>query len=364
MSRALPNDVLHQLEDILASRYVSRRAEILERVTDLFVFGSGKFNEEHVDLFDHVLFKLLDNVAIAARAQLGSRLAGLPDAPLRLLRLLASDETIAVAGPVLRQSDRLDEETLVATAQTRGQEHLLAISDRKILTESVTDVLVDRGNQAVVSNTANNGGARFSDHGFSGLVTKASDDPNLALKLWSRPDSPREVLVRLFVEASDAVRSQLASADAARAEIVERAVAQASDQLQAAARTRSADFVTAKDYVELLHATGQLHEAQLHGFAKEGSFDKVTLALALMCKLPLDVVERAFVRKQPDQLLVLAKALDLSWVTTTTLLFMQANASGSARPQLDQHLASFSQMQPRTAQSTLQSYRTRQRAAD
>ncbi|MGY3453159.1 DUF2336 domain-containing protein [Bradyrhizobium sp. USDA 4353] len=358
------NNVLHQLEDILASRYVSRRAEILERVTDLFVVGSGQFNEEHVDLFDHVLFKLLDNVAVAARAQLGSRLAVLPDAPPRLIKLLANDETIAVAGPVLRQSDRLDEQTLVATAQSRGQEHLLAISGRRILTEAVTDVLVDRGDQAVVSNTANNDGARFSDHGFSGLVTKASDDPGLAMKLWSRPDSPREVLVRLFVEASDAVRNQLATADSSRSEIVELAVAQASGHLQAAARTRSTDFANAKAYVEQLHASGQLHEAQLHGFAKEGSFDKVTLALSLMCKLPLDIVERAFARKQPDQLLVLAKALDLSWVTTTTLLFMQAHVSGSARPQLDQHLASFSQMQPRMAQSTLQSYRTQQRAAE
>ncbi|MDU6731367.1 MAG: DUF2336 domain-containing protein, partial [Bradyrhizobium sp.] len=100
-----------------------------------------------------VLFKLLDNVAVAARAELGSRLAVLPDAPPRLIKLLANDETIAVAGPVLRASDRLDEQTLVATAQTRGQEHLLAISGRKILTEAVTDVLVDRGDQAVVANT-------------------------------------------------------------------------------------------------------------------------------------------------------------------------------------------------------------------
>ncbi|MFN5686174.1 MAG: hypothetical protein ACK46T_18685, partial [Bradyrhizobium sp.] len=87
----MPNNVLHQLEDILASRYVSRRADILARVTDLFVVGSGKFNEEHVDLFDHVLFKLLDNVAVAARAELGSRLAVLPDAPPRLIKLLAND---------------------------------------------------------------------------------------------------------------------------------------------------------------------------------------------------------------------------------------------------------------------------------
>ena len=262
-----------------------------------------------------------------------------------------------IAGPVLRQSARMDEQTLIKAATTKGQEHLLAISGRGILTEAVTDVLVDRGNQAVVSHTAKNGGARFSETGFSGLVKKAADNGDLALSLWSRPDIPRQVLVKLFVEASEAVRSQLTPADPGQAEAIRTAVAQASDQLQTRARARSGDFAEAKTYVDQLNAAGRLNEAQLHGFAKEGSFDKVTLAMALMCNLPLDVIERAFVQKQPDQVLILAKAIDLSWVTTVTLLFLQASASGSPRPHLDQCLASFSRLQPKTAQTTLQFYR-------
>ena len=99
-------DLIYQLEDILASKYVSRRAEILERVTDLFVVGSGRFSEEHVDLFDHVMGKLLENVETAARAQFGTRLAALPDAPPKVIRDLACDASLAVAGPVLRQSER------------------------------------------------------------------------------------------------------------------------------------------------------------------------------------------------------------------------------------------------------------------
>ena len=54
----------------------------------------------------------------------------------------------------------LDDETLIEGAKTKGQEHLLAISQRTRLSEGVTDVLVERGNQKVIISTAANAGAR------------------------------------------------------------------------------------------------------------------------------------------------------------------------------------------------------------
>src|SRR5271167_3991070 len=156
-------NLIDELEDVLASKYVSRRAEILRKVTDLFVLGSGKFSEDQVELFDSVMGKLLENIEHAARAQFGSRIGRLPDAPRNVVRLLASDTAIEVAGPILTHCERLDQDTLVENAKTRSQDHLLAISGRRGLPEAITDVLVDRGNQAVVSATAQNNGARFSD---------------------------------------------------------------------------------------------------------------------------------------------------------------------------------------------------------
>src|SRR5271169_771734 len=119
-------NLIDELEDVLASKYVSRRAEILRKVTDLFVLGSGKFSEDQVELFDSVMGKLLD-------------------APRNVVRVLASDTAIEVAGPILTHCERLDQDTLVENAKTRSQDHLLAISGRRVLPEAVTDVLVDRG---------------------------------------------------------------------------------------------------------------------------------------------------------------------------------------------------------------------------
>lgn len=355
-------DLIDQLDDILASKYVSRRVEILERVTDLFVVGSGKFSDEHVELFDHVMVKLLENVESAARARFGTRLAALPDAPPKVIRELALDDSIAVAGPVLRQSERVDENMLIETAKTKGQGHLLAISGRRILVEAVTDVLVERGDSAVVSSTAKNDGARFSGFGLSTLVEKACDDGDLALSVWLRPDIPRETLIKLFVDASEAVKDQLISADPQRAELIKAAVAEASDRMQSQASAAFDDFAQARSHVYSLHASGQLNEVQLRAFANERSFDKVTIAMSLMCDLPLQLVERAFVQNKPEQILILAKAIELSWVTTVRLLLLQAGVSGGARPQLDLCLASFSRLQPRTAQATLQNLRKKENA--
>src|SRR5450631_2225849 len=130
-------NLIDQLEGILSSKDLSRRAEILRRVTDLFVLGSGRFSEDQVELFDTVMGKLLENIERAARAQFGSRLAILSDAPPNVIRELAFDDAIEVAGPVLLHSERLDEKALLENAQTKSQEHLLAISGRKTLAETV-----------------------------------------------------------------------------------------------------------------------------------------------------------------------------------------------------------------------------------
>lgn len=355
--------LIDQLEDILVSKHVSRRAEILRKVTDLFVLGSGKFSEDQVELFDHVMGKLLENIEHTARARFGSRIARLSDAPPNVIRVLASDAAIEIAGPVLEHSERLGQDALVENAKTQSQDHLLAISGGKVLAEAVTDVLVERGNQLVVSSTARNRGARFSDFGFSTLVRKARDDGDLALCVWSRPDIPRQNLVKLFADASETVKNQLVDADPRRAELIKSMVARASDAIQTKARAGSNDFARALSQVRALHAAGRLNEAQLLQFTSEGNFDKVVAALSLMCDLPVGLVERAFVQNQTEQILVLARAIDISWVTTVALLLLHAGANGSSRQRLDQCFASFSRLQPKTAQTALQFYRMREKAS-
>lgn len=354
--------LIGELEDVIAGNDLGRRAEILRRVTDLFVLRSGSFSEDQIELFDTVMRRLLEHIEIAARAQFGSRMAKLADAPRGVIRVLASDADIEVAGPVLTHSERLDVDALVDNAERQSQHHLLAIAGRKVLVEPVTDVLVKRGNAAVLSTTARNSGARFSEQGVSTLVRRACDDGNLALCIWSRPDIPRQSLVKLFVDASEVVKKQLVEADFRRAELIKSMVAKATDDIQTKTRAGSHDFTEALRQVRELHATGHLGEPELLGFATDANFDKVVAAITVLCDLPTGLVERAFVQNQTEQIIVLARSLELSWTTAEKLLLLHAGVNGSSRQQLDLNFTNFSRLQPATARTALQFYRMREKA--
>jgi uncharacterized protein (DUF2336 family) len=355
--------LIEDLESAIASGEIARRAETLRRVTDLFVSGSTQYSDEQVALFDDVMSRLASEIETSARSTFGRRLAGMPAAPPGVIRKLALDDAIEVAGPILSQCEHLDEATLVEGARTKSQDHLLAISERKLLGEAVTDVLVERGNEAVARSTASNPGAKFSEFGYSALVKRSEDDGELALRVWARSEIPRQHLLRLFADASESVRSKLTNADHRKADLIRDMVARASDQAQAQARETSADYIMARARVRALHNAGKLDENELRTMAEAGNFDETTIALSILCGLPIGVIERAITHDWSEQLLVLTKAIGVSWDTTRAILLLHAGTKGSSTYEIQQCHDRYTKLQPLTAKKVIEFYRLRERAA-
>ncbi len=134
-----------ELEAVLVSGSATRRTDILNRVTDLFIYGAARYSPEQVGLFGDVMARLLHGVDAGARARLAERLGPIVNAPANVIRLLALDDEIAVAASVLAQSERLAERELLLIANGKGQAHLLTITRRQDLSAPVTDVLIARG---------------------------------------------------------------------------------------------------------------------------------------------------------------------------------------------------------------------------
>ncbi|HLH87036.1 MAG TPA: DUF2336 domain-containing protein [Xanthobacteraceae bacterium] len=355
--------LLEQLEEAVAQKDIHYRAETLRRVTDLFIAGAGTFSPEQLSLFDDVLGRLVEEIDVAARATFGARLAVSTAPPPRVMRDLALDDAIEVAGPVLAQSTALDEATLVESASSKSQQHLLAISRRATLPEAVTDVLVVRGDREVAVSTAANEGAKFSQFGYAKLVQRAERDGELALVVWVRPEIPREHLLAMFTQASEAVRLKLEAAGGGKGGALHDVVAQASRRLQTGMREGSAAYASARTRVLALRQAGRLDEAALMTFAGEARFDETTIALSFMADLPIGMVERAITNRKTEQILVLAKAIGLGWDCARALLLLQAGVNGSSTPQLDQCCATFARLQQDTARKAMQFYRLRERAA-
>jgi uncharacterized protein (DUF2336 family) len=150
--------------------------DTLRRITNLFLSGSNQFNDEQIGLFDDVLTQLINRIEAKALHELSAQLANVATAPINVIRQLANHDEIIVAGPVLANSYRLTNSDLVEISKTKSQAHLLAISGRTQLDESVTDILTERGNNEVVHKLANNAGAHFSDIGLETLSKRAEDE--------------------------------------------------------------------------------------------------------------------------------------------------------------------------------------------
>ncbi len=355
--------LISELERVIAvDKDIAHRAMMLRRVTDLFAAGSGKFAAEQIELFDDVMGRLAEQIEVSARAELGQILADLADAPPAVIRRLALDDAIAVAGPILSRSAQLDETTLVEGARTKSQDHLLAISRRAVLGEALTDILVERGNAEVVRSTASNHGATFSESGYSILVKRSLLDDELAARVWAYPTVPRQHLLKLFADASETVRAELTKQDPRRAGIIGDMIARATSQIETRTRQNSVDYAAAQALAQTMHDAGKLDEAQLAAFARDGKFEETVVAFSLTCALPIALIEHAFVSRHAEQTIVLAKAAGYSWDTTKAVLLLQATTQPISTRELEQHFEAFAQLKADAAKKAIKLYLMREQA--
>jgi len=346
--------LIEELDDAVVHGNAERRAEILHRVTDVFEVGSDGYSDNQIELFDEVFIRIAATIEMSARAALANRLAKIPRAPFMTSRHLASDDEIEVAGPMLEQSQRLDNETLMAAAQTKSQQHLLAISRRYALEEAVTDVLVERGDKPVVLSTATNPTARFSDQGYLTLIRRSEGDDELTTSVGLRRDIPRQHLLRLLVRASHAVRVKLEAANPSMADTIQNAVADAATMIMEKTGAGSRDYVAALTHIESLHAAGRLGESDVAAFAIANQFAETTAALAVLCDLPVETIDQAMVQDRPETVLVMAKASGMSWPTVKAILRMRAGARGISPGEIDQCCETFSRLKSATARQVIE----------
>lgn len=352
--------LLGELEEVIQSGSRDKRIVTLRRITDLFLVGPAQLNAEQIEVFDDVLTHLVERVETKARAELAMRLAPIEQAPNDLIRRLAHDDEIAVAGPVLKQSKRLSTTDLIDIAQKKGQAHLVAIAGRGQIEERLTDVLVDRGNRDVMHVLVANSGAEFSYSGYSTLVQRASRDETLAEKIGRRLDIPIQLFRELLLRATETVRARLmASASEDKQELIRRVLANISNEIDREAPI-ARDVAGAQRLVHVMHEAGRLNEAEILTFARRAKYEEVMAGLALLSGVPFDLIERLKQSEQTDALLVPCKAAGLSWTTVRAVLETPSMRHPISEHEIENAAAEFKKLSRTTARRVLRFWQVRQ----
>jgi uncharacterized protein (DUF2336 family) len=299
------------------------------------------------------------------RAELGERFAVLEAPPKRLIFTLATDESIAVAAPVLSQSKALSDEELLQVVKTRGQDHLRAVSRREVVPEAVSDVIVERGDDDTLDVLLRNDGAQLSREASEAAVERAQKNPNLHEAVIERKSLPADLLNEMYFVAEARLRQRILEEN----EKMDPAVL---EQALAAGRKRVAledgalppDYDQAESYVQQLKEAGELTPRMLARFLRSGGMTMFLVALAQLADIDFHTARTIVQKKELDALAVVCKAAELDKTLFLTYAVVLLNSDNDAMGRAQEYGKLYSELPRDTALRTLRFWRLRRQQTD
>ena len=347
---AAPISAPSRLPDLIAlaeEGSSEKRRALLRELTDHFFGGSTRTATEDT-LYGAVLTRLTADMELAVRAELSARFATAPDAPHNLIRRLANDEA-AVAGAVLASSPVLTDEDLLGVVRKHGQDHLRAVSARPSVSEAISDVIVERGDDETLGTLLRNDGARLSRQASETAIERASLPPDLLNEMYF------VVEARLRTQ----ILEQNARLDPA---LLESAIAAGRTRIATDDGALPADYAECLAYVEELKAAGQLSPQMLARFLRSGGTTSFLIALAQLSDIDFHTARQIIERRELDALAVVCKSADLDRALFLTYAVVLLNDDGDAMAKAHSYARMYAELSRDAALRTLRFWRMRRGA--
>lgn len=354
--------LLNELQAVIEAGPKEKRTKTLRALTEVFVNVADRLPDELIEIFGDIISYLIETIEPEALIALAEKLAPVPKAPGDVVERLANDPNIAVAGMVLTHSERLTSPQLAGLAAVKDEKHLLAIAARHRLEAVVTDALLKRRSTEVTRVLAGNAGAEFSDAGFGLLVESGANDMPIAERLLHRADITPVHVSALVARASEGVRKMLlAAAPVQRRATVEAAVEK---NPKVSARTELA----AQAYVHMTGVLKERHEgkpteADVFAYANSKKPVEVICSLAMICKVPPDLVESLMDEQRREPFMMVCKAANFKWPTVRALVEMRERPGPKLQDALTQACEDFNRISPVVAQNALRMWQKKAAAA-
>jgi len=295
------------LADLAKETTSEGRRELLRKVTEAFD-PAASLAEEDVAQFDKVLASVAADYSKQVRSQI-ARLIASSLAPFsRSAQRFAMDD-IEVARPVLEHSEALSDETLLAVVGQKSQDHMMAVTRRQRISEAVSQALVERGDDAVVTSLLTNQKAEIGSETYGLVAKRAETSPVLQAPLVRRAGVPMELLNGLYMK----VESDL------RREIIGKFESVPPEELEAAFQRSRArvsnvykqpdDFETARRRIDDLQRKRGLIPPVLVTLMREGLSSRTAfkIAFARLTDVEYDVIERAVESQDLDTVALLCR---------------------------------------------------------
>jgi len=207
-----PNTVFDAESLMLLAREKSAesRSRLSQIIVDLFDNQASVLTERQRTLMYGILQTVIGDIESSVRQAVAGRLALMDDVPRELVSQLANDEA-NIAFPILSKSGLLRDNDLVEIIKLRTEEHMLAITMRRNVSETVTQALVDAGHEPVIISLLKNANAKISETTMEYLVEQSQRVDSFEEPILNRDDLNPQLAKRMFLWVSAALRQHIIS---------------------------------------------------------------------------------------------------------------------------------------------------------
>ncbi len=329
MSRIKGTDSLAELTH---SRSAQRRGLLINAVTELFATEVQHSAEERLQ-FEELISQLLVYAGTDDKQYVATKLCQHPDAPALLIAQLGQDE-IAVAEPVLRQSQQLDDAALIKIVNTASDAHRQIVAQRKWLNPDVVRALIEIGNKECLRLVITNEDAKFDARAFAAALRAADAHPELTKLLSQRADMNPKQLAKKFNELKTDER--------------ERVIAgfKAFPEPEDTGETYLQLSETAKDIV-----------ASLEQLATRKQIKTFAQVMAAMIRLPQDAIVKMIGDESGEPLIVMLKAVGVKEKSALRILLHINEKIGESVASIYRLISIYRDMPQSTANAILRELR-------
>lgn len=191
------SDVARLIDDPSADNRTIAAEKVASR------FEQGELTDVERQIAEDIFRVMVKDAEERVRSALVSHLKHVPELSPDVALSLAQDASDTVALPMLEFSEALSDADLIEIVRTQSSQRQTAIAERPTVSEAVSDVLVDHGDEIAVAALVGNEGAQVAETTMHKVVDKFGDSELVQTPLVMRATLPIGVSERLVAKVSD-----------------------------------------------------------------------------------------------------------------------------------------------------------------
>lgn len=249
-------------------------------------FAAGTLNERERVLAEDIFRIMVRDVEQKVREALSHSIRLSPDLPHDVAVALAND-IASVALPIIEASTVLTDDDLLSIIRSKPSEYQVAVASREVVSERVSDALVETRNEDVVARLVANDGARLTEQTMSRVLDEFGHVKRICNPMAERSALPLAVAERLVTLVSDKIRDHLVTHHDLSPDVATDLVLDSRERATLSLLGGGADVPDVFELVNQLHANGRLTPTIVMRALCMGDLSFFEVAMARLANIPV-----------------------------------------------------------------------------